>query len=173
MKRKFFLILYYGLAVYLPHSHTPLIGKAANALRVACCKRIFKRAGQIVTIGKGARFGNGSEVEIGDDSGLGPYCSIPSNIKIGDHVMMAPELLALKMNHRFDDPEIPIGRQGNLPSRPIEIGNNVWIGQRVIITPGTRIAPGTVIAAGAVVTKEFDPDSIIGGNPARFIRKRF
>lgn len=173
MKRKIFLALYYGFARHLPKSATPFVGKWCNRLRVACCKRIFKRAGRIVTVDKGAYFGCGSEVEIGNDSGIGAYCILPPNIKLGNHVMMAPELLALKNNHRFDNPDIPIGQQGDTQSPPIMIGDNVWIGQRVIITPGTHVASGTVIAAGAVVTKEFEKDSIIGGNPARVIRKRF
>jgi len=144
----------------------------SNALRVACCKRIFKSAGKINTVDWGAYFGNGRDVVIGDDSGIGANCVLPSNIIIGNHVLMAPDLLALKNNHRFDRADIPIGQQGDIVSRPIVIGDNVWIGQRVIITPGTHIASGTVVAADAVVTREYEPDSIIGGNPAKVIRPR-
>ena len=172
MRRKLFLILYYGLAKHLPNSYTPVLGKVSNALRVLCCHNIFKKCGKIVTVGRGAYFGNGAEVEIGDDSGIGPNCRLSNNIKIGNHVMMAPDLLVLKNNHRFDLKDIPIGQQGDIASPPVVIGDNVWIGQRVIITPGARIAPGTVVAAGAVVTKELEPDSVIGGNPARVIKKR-
>ncbi len=57
--------------------------------------------------------------------------------------------------------------------RPITIGNDVWIGSRVIILDGVTIGDGAIIAAGAVVTEDVDPYSIVGGIPAREIRKRF
>lgn len=53
------------------------------------------------------------------------------------------------------------------------IGNDVWIGAESMIMPGCQIADGAVIAARAVVTKNIGPYEIWGGNPARFIKKRF
>jgi maltose O-acetyltransferase len=172
MKRIFFLILYYGVAYYLPDSYTPIVGRAANWLRKCCCHALFKRCGKIVTVGRHVYFGNGANIEIGDDSGFGPYSRIPNNIIIGNHVMMAPEILIIKNNHKYDNPITPIGQQGPAPAAPVIIEDNVWIGQRAIITPGRRIATGTVVAAGAVVTKDFRPDFIIGGNPAKEIKPR-
>jgi virginiamycin A acetyltransferase len=55
----------------------------------------------------------------------------------------------------------------------IVIGNDVWIGYRAVIMPGVTIGDGAIIAACAVVTKDVAPYSIVGGNPAREIRKRF
>ncbi len=52
------------------------------------------------------------------------------------------------------------------------IGNDVWIGHRVIILPGVHIADGTVIGAGAIVTKNTEPYSVVGGNPAHVIKYR-
>lgn len=69
-------------------------------------------------------------------------------------------------NHPFDNSELR-------NNRPIVIGNDVWIGANVIILPGVSIGDGAVLAAGAVVTKDVLPYSIVGGNPARLIRKRF
>ena len=172
LKKNLYLVIYYLIARYLPSSYMGWVGRVSNALRVVCCKRIFKSAGKIITVDRGAYFGNGRNVVIGDYSGISANCVLPSNIIIGNYVMMAPDLLALKNNHRFDRPDIPISRQGDIVAQPIVIGDNVWIGQRVIITPGTRIASGSVVAAGAVVTREHEPDSIIGGNPARVIRSR-
>jgi chloramphenicol O-acetyltransferase type B len=53
------------------------------------------------------------------------------------------------------------------------IGNDVWIGADVMIMPGIHIGDGAVIATRAVVTKDVEPYSIVGGNPANFIKKRF
>lgn len=55
----------------------------------------------------------------------------------------------------------------------IVIGNDVWIGRESIIMPGVKIGDGAIIAAYSVVTKDVEPYSVVGGNPARFIKKRF
>ncbi|AZO94602.1 Vat family streptogramin A O-acetyltransferase [Halocella sp. SP3-1] len=53
------------------------------------------------------------------------------------------------------------------------IGNDVWIGQNVTIMPGIEVGDGAIIAAGSIVTKDVSPYTIVGGNPARVIKKRF
>lgn len=53
------------------------------------------------------------------------------------------------------------------------IGNDVWIGRESIIMPGVKIGDGAIIAACSVVTKDVEPYTVVGGNPARFIKKRF
>jgi len=55
----------------------------------------------------------------------------------------------------------------------IHIGHDVWIGHGAIVLPGRNIGTGAVIAAGAIVTKEVAPYTIVGGNPARVIKRRF
>ncbi len=55
----------------------------------------------------------------------------------------------------------------------VDIGNDVWIGCKVIILPGVKIGDGAVIAAGSVVTKSIPPYAVVGGNPCKFIKWRF
>ena len=59
------------------------------------------------------------------------------------------------------------------PNQQCVIGNDVWIGWHAIITPGVSIGDGAIIAAGAVVTHDVPPYAIVGGIPAKVIRKRF
>ena len=55
----------------------------------------------------------------------------------------------------------------------VTIGHDVWIGHGVTITAGVTVGNGAVIGAGAVVTKDVDPYTVVGGVPARFIKRRF
>lgn len=86
--------------------------------------------------------------------------------------MMAPYVHIISRNHRFDRVDIPMCYQDFAPTPPMVIEDDCWIGQGVLIMPGKKIRKGTLVAAGAVVTKEFEEYSIIGGNPAKLIRKR-
>lgn len=119
-----------------------------------------------------AVFGSGRNIEIGDNSGLGAYCHMPSDTCIGRNVMMGPEVYILGRNHAFDRTDIPMIEQGFLENKQTVIEDDVWIGRQVLMTPGRVIKKGSIIAAGTVLCKDFDEYSIVGGNPARFIRKR-
>jgi maltose O-acetyltransferase len=172
IKKYFFLFIYtFGLK-HFPNSSNPFFGTISKNLRYLCCRQIFKSCGKNVNIERKASFGNGFELEIGDNSGLGRFCHVPSNIKIGNDVMMAPNVFILDLNHEFDNLEVPMWKQGvrNAPRTIIE--DDVWIGRQVILTPGRTIKKGCIIAVGCVLTKDFPAYSIIGGNPSRIIKNR-
>lgn len=57
-------------------------------------------------------------------------------------------------------------------TKPIKIGSCVWIATGAMVLPGVTIGDGAVVAAGSVVTKDVEPWTVVGGNPARFIKKR-
>ena len=59
-----------------------------------------------------------------------------------------------------------------LTHAPITIGHDAWVAGRAIIMPGVVIGDGAIIAAGAVVTKDVEPWTVVGGNPAKFLKKR-
>ena len=69
-------------------------------------------------------------------------------------------------NHSFENSPLRA-------NQPVEIGNDVWIGANAIILPGVKICDGVVVAAGAVVTHDIEPYAIVGGIPAKLIKKRF
>lgn len=82
------LALYYGIARHLPESQNMLMGGVSRRIRFMLCRRIFKYCGKNVNIEKGACFGSGRLVELGDNSGLGINSMVPSDICIGKDVMM-------------------------------------------------------------------------------------
>ena len=160
------LALYYGLAQYLPS------GKAGRKIRYAVCRHIFARCGKNVNIERRAYFGSGRNIQIGDNSGLGIRCHVPSNTQIGDNVMMGPNCHILAQNHRFDRTDIPMIKQGFSAAPPTIIEDDVWIGRDVLMTPGRHIRQGSIVAAGCVLCKDFPEYSIIGGNPSKLIKSR-
>ncbi len=165
------LAAYYLFARHLPAS-SARGAHWTRPLRGWICRGLFKRAGARINVERGAYFGDGSEIEIGDDSAIGIRCQLIGPVRIGRDVMMGPEVIIRTANHRFDRLDVPMRCQGDAPPEPVAIGDDVWIGARVIILPGVTIGPGSIIGAGAVVTKDVPEYAIVGGNPARVIRCR-
>lgn len=172
MSRIFFLSLYYGLFRYLPVSYTPAVGKISKALRVWCCRHIFEYCGKNVNVERGAYFGPGTQVRLGDNSGLGVNCRIKRNTVIGKDVLMGPGFVVQESRHKFDRTDITIGAQGERPPQQVVIGDDVWIGSDVMVVGQRTVPTGCILAARTVLVKDFEPYSIIGGNPSRLIRKR-
>lgn len=84
---------------------------------------------------------------------------------------MGPDVSVLTHTHNIERTDIPMGQQG-MRVYEVVIGNDVWIGMRVIIMPGVKVGNGVVIGAGAVVTKDVPDYAIVGGVPARIIKFR-
>jgi maltose O-acetyltransferase len=165
------VILYYGFARYLPVSFSPISFGLTKPIRGVLCRFIFKKCGRNVNVERGALFGY--NIEIGDNSGIGinAQLSTGGGIRIGNNVLMAPDVIILTENHKIDDVTIPIIKTGS-KSAPVVIEDDVWIGTRVIILPGVTIGRSSIIGAGAVVSKSIPPYSIAAGVPARVIKKR-
>lgn len=162
-------LLYNAIAKRMPLSDSR-VNLGSKRLRGFCGKLILKHCGTNVNIEKGAQFS--SEVSLGNNSGIGVNALISSHVTIGNDVMMGPECMIFTSNHGMDRLDIPMWKQKHSEPRPVVIGNDVWIGARVIILPGVHIGDGCVIGAGSVVTKDVEACSIVAGNPAKLIRKR-
>jgi virginiamycin A acetyltransferase len=111
---------------------------------------------------------------IGDKLIIGKFCSIASDVKF---IMNGG-------NHRTDwltNYPFPIFQNGWEIAMPEEwpnkgdtiIGNDVWLGYNATIMPGIKVGDGAIIATNSVVTKDVPPYAMVGGNPAKIIRKRF
>src|SRR5687768_14555396 len=163
--KSFLLYLYYSIASWLPDPPRP-IGSLALPFRTWLASKIFLSAGKHIKVSRNVRFGSGKNVVIGNYTGLNADCWIGNDTIIGDDVMFGPEVTILSGGHHFDRTDIPMREQGSTPRRPVVIGNDVWIGTRVIILPGIRIGSHSIIAAGSVVTKDVPEYAIVAGNPA-------
>lgn len=170
IKKLLCLVAYYGFARYLPASTSPMT-HWARRIRRMICRPIFDKCGDNVNVECGARFATGGGISIGSGSGLGVNCSVHGPITIGDNVMMGPDVTILTQTHNIERADIPMGLQGMRVAKVV-IGNDVWIGMRVIIMPGIIIGDGDVIGAGAVVTKDVPAFAIVGGVPAKVIKYR-
>jgi maltose O-acetyltransferase len=94
-----------------------------------------------------------AKIEIGDD------CIIGDSVHFYDH------------DHNYRDLKQLIRQQG-YTTKPIKVGNNVWIGAKATILKGVTINDGTVIGAGSIVTKDVPANAIVAGNPARIVKYR-
>lgn len=146
------VILYYSFIRYIPSSTFPVIGRFTEIIRSRVCKLIFKSMGKRVNVEKGAHFGKGFEIEIGDHSSIGKDAKIPSDIKIGKDVMMGNNVTIFGTSHNYDRTDVSIIEQGSTKYPPFIIEDDVWIGQGVIILPKVgRIERGTIIGLGQVL----------------------
>jgi acetyltransferase-like isoleucine patch superfamily enzyme len=112
--------------------------------------------------------------------------SLPAGTLIGNYCSIAPRLTVLRRNHPYlrlsQHPFFYNHRLGLVSAdtidlsldNPLTIGNDVWIGEGVMVVPGCRrIGDGAIVAAGAILTHDVEPFSIVAGNPGRKIRDRY
>ena len=90
-------------------------------------------------------------------------------VRVGDGTQIGPGTQLLAADHPRDP---AIRAQGLENGRPVTIGRNVWIGGGALILPGVTVGDDAVIGAGAVVTRDVAPGAVVGGNPARPLRRR-
>lgn len=167
------LLFYLTNKLFVPYRFKniePLYSK----LRENIAKKLFNFVGEDVVIRPYVKISYMENLELGNRSSIGDRSVVVAagGVVIGEDVMMGPEVMIYSQNHEITPPQIKL-IDGKVVNKKVIIEDDVWIGARAIILPGATISKGSVIAAGAVVPgKEFPPNSVIGGNPARVIKLR-
>jgi acetyltransferase-like isoleucine patch superfamily enzyme len=131
----------------------------------------FARYGENPCILEGFIVDNPSGLFIGDNFICNRNCHVNAGgtIRIGNNVMLGPGVKIWSVNHRFDDPSIPISKQG-YEYAEVNIGDDVWVGSNVFISPGVTIGTRCIIGACTVLTKSVEPFSLVVGNPGKVIK---
>jgi len=110
------------------------------------------------------------DVVIGDHTRIGIHNTIIGPVCIGSHVNLAQGITVTALNHNFKDIKKRIDEQG-ISTKPVIIGDDVWIGANAVILSGVTIGQHAVVAAGAVVTNDVPDNTVVGGVPAKIIKK--
>ncbi len=118
--------------------------------------------------------GHGDDVQ--DKLIVGSFCSIGSGasfIMAGNQGHRHDWLSTFPFFYVTEEPAFAGAQDGYRPAGDTVVGNDVWIGSEAMILAGVRIGHGAVIGSRALVTRDVEPYTVVGGNPARPIRKRF
>jgi len=132
-------------------------------------------------LGFGSYIANNSDIR---KTKVGKYCSIGDNVRTGiglhpsrEFVSTHPAFFSLNKQAGFTFVENQKFEEHKYVDEEnkyfVVIGHDVWVGNNVIIMDGITIGNGAIVAAGSVVTKSVEPYCIVGGVPAKLIRKRF
>lgn len=143
--------------------------KFAEMVKVWCPENVS--IGNNVFLNYGVYLEAGQEIEIGDNTHFAPYGVAYGPLKVGNNCAFAAHVVLASVGHSYHDASIPMVQ---LPaqSKKIIIKDNVWLGANAVVVGGVTIGTGSIIGAGAVVTKDVAPYSVMGGVPAKLIRKR-
>lgn len=146
-----------------------LLRLPGHRLRVEVLRRIVRaEVGEGCAIERGVRIMTRGGLRIGAGTNVNRDVLLDARggLTIGRRVNISPEAVLLSAEH---DPQSPsfAGR-----SRPVVVGDGVWIAHRAIVLPGSDLGHGVVVAAGAVARGHVAPHTIVAGNPARPIGDR-
>ena len=110
----------------------------------------------------------GKNLKIGRNVFINSCCQFQDQggITIGDGTLIGPKTVIATLNHHQNP-----NKRANLIPKPVKIGKNVWIGANATILPGATIGDGAVIAAGALVSKDVEANTVVGGVPAKLIKR--
>ncbi len=138
--------------------------------RIELLHELFGKVGENIYIEPTFKCDYGYNISVGKNFFANFDCVILDvcPVTIGDYVFLAPGVHIYTATHPLDAEKRNSGEEYG---KPVAIGNSVWIGGRAVIAPGVTIGNNIVIAAGAVVTKDVEDNVVVGGNPAKVIKR--
>lgn len=176
-------LIFRGRRVVVEHAYNLSSGPSLileDGVHINALSREGVSLGSNVTIAKssvlictGVISNKGCGIRIGDYSAVGAQSFLggQGGIQVGANVIMGAGVRVFSENHNYDDPTIPIRKQGERRAR-VFIEDDCWVGASAIVLAGVRVGEGSVVAAGAVVTRDVPPYSVVAGVPARVIKSR-
>jgi len=138
--------------------------------RTELLKELFGSTGENLYIEPTFRCDYGYNIHVGENFYANFDCVFLDvcEIRIGVNCFIAPGVHIYTATHPLNPNERISGAEYG---KPVSIGDNVWIGGRVVINPGVNIGNNVVIASGAVVTKDVPENVVVAGNPAKVIKQ--
>ena len=112
-------------------------------------------------------------LRIGDGTYVGRFVQINAwrSVTIGTDVLIADRVFISDADHKYEDPKVPIRRQGDAFCGAVVLQDGCWIGIGAVILPGIKIGRNAVVAANAVVTQDVPDRAVVAGIPAKIIKQ--
>ena len=110
-------------------------------------------------------------IEDGVDIGRRAVISGLSKIHLHKNILLSPNVYISDHSHQYQKTTLPVKLQGVTEIKPVEIGENSWIGINACLLPGSKIGKGCVVGANSVVSQSFPDYCTIAGAPARIVKK--
>ena len=171
VRRLLALAAYYGVAQFIPAWPGP-IGRVGFALRERAARSLLAECGRGLNLHARVSVGSGRHIHAANNVGVGRGTTFNGRgeVYLGPHLTMGPECLFITGSHEAHSRR-PLREQAAI-RRPIRIGEDVYLGARVIVLPGVTVGDGAVVGAGAVVSRDVEPYTIVAGNPIQVIGRR-
>ena len=174
---RYWLCLFRFIRLKILHPHIRTEGFVFLGPKV----EVYARRGYgRLTLGKWVFIGKGNAIRchegnlrIGDKVVFGAKNTINCylDVEIGSDCIFADWIYICDFDHRFEDLDVPIRKQGIVKS-PVKIGDDCWIGEKSTVLRGVTIGSGSVVASHALVNRDIPPLSVVGGVPARVLKSR-
>ncbi len=138
------------------------------AWRRALLRLFGARMGQRTHVYPSTRIYLPWNLNMGDESSIGEWALVYNlgPVRIGAQATVSHRAHLCAGTHDYRDPSLPLQRL------PIDIGAGAWVCADAFVGPGVMVGEGAVLAAGSVVVHSVEPWHVVGGNPAKFIKKR-
>lgn len=185
---KIFLLALYCKAYFYPFSTVSVSGKILIGSRATVKKTVLNAGSGVIDIGASVWVNSGVEISAFNKVSLGVGSTVQRNVtingdvSIGRECLFAPNVFVSSSTHIFDlYPGVNIREQERRVSReefqrlynkPIEIGDDVWLGANAVIMPGVKISSHAIVGANSVVTADVPVGGIVAGAPAKIIKFR-